>query len=262
MSRPGDDLAASEARLVAAEKAAQNAAVANAAALGIQAEAARAAAQSNAMTGRLALAAGVGVDALTNALLAEADKADAAALKTRSIAETATAAGVSIATMTAALAGAAKAEADAAAASAPVALGFTKMLTLGKLFSGGFWSLATWHYLVDGAVELGIVLGGAALALTAFGLAGAKAADAILTHFQALTTVASATGHAIAPLNSAMASLQRSMAPDVVQLYGDALQVVNAKQGAFATLARQSGSVLDYWGARASIALQRSPVCT
>lgn len=179
--------------------------------------------------------------------------ATAAALRGALGADTAEAAGFTAAMVAAGAS--TKALTAGAASTAPV---LAKMLTLGTLFKGGLWSLTSWHYIIDGAVELGIVLGGATLALTAFGIAGSRTADAILTHFQSLIPVMAATGQTVAPLTSQMDRLSTAMAPNVIQLYGDALGVVNAKTGAFATLVHQSGSVLDYWGARAAMALQRS----
>ena len=129
--------------------------------------------------------------------------------------------------------------------------------TMGKhipLAAGLLGSIAVWHVVLDAALELAAVWIPAAVAVAAFGVAGADAATDIFNHMKDLHTVSEATNKAIAPMTGNFLKLQNAIRPAVFQLFGDALTVINSKGSAFAELATGAAKVLENFGARLAIA--------
>jgi hypothetical protein len=123
---------------------------------------------------------------------------------------------------------------------------------------GGLATIGGVHLLIDAVAEVAAVVIPATVALGAFGVAGSDAAKQIYTQFTNLHTVADATGKSFGPLSGALEQMHKAAQPQVYQLLGDALQVVNSRTGEFARLASGAGRVLDELGARAALALKSS----
>jgi hypothetical protein len=118
-----------------------------------------------------------------------------------------------------------------------------------------FTSVAVWHLLADAVIELIAVWVPAAIAVAAFGVAGADAATDIFKRMQAVHTVMTATGQAVPPLTNSFKSLQEAVRPEVYQLFGDALLIMNKRGGAFNQIATGTGHVLDQLAARFVVAV-------
>jgi len=119
-----------------------------------------------------------------------------------------------------------------------------------KLLPAMFTSVAVWHLLIDAAIEVVAVWAPAIIAVTAFGVAGADAGKAIYNRMVAVHTVMDATGQAVPPLTNHFNQLAAAVKPQVYQLFGDALLVMNKRSGAFNTVATGTGRVLDQLAAR------------
>lgn len=135
-------------------------------------------------------------------------------------------------------------------------LGGKHTLYGGLLGTGILARIGGIHLLVDGIAEVAAVLIPATMALIAFGAAGAATFNLIVDHLSAVHTVITATGQAIAPLTGGFTAIENAVRPDVMQLYGDALSVVNHKMGAFSQLAVSAGSVIAAFAARATVAFE------
>lgn len=116
-------------------------------------------------------------------------------------------------------------------------------------------SVAVWHVLTDAIIEIGAVWIPASLAVGAFAVAASDAAVTIQRRMQAVHTVMDATGQSIPPMTNALENLHKAVQPQVYQLFGDALRIMNSRQGTFAQVAKATGTVLDQLGARITYAI-------
>jgi SLT domain-containing protein len=126
---------------------------------------------------------------------------------------------------------------------------------------GGIATIGLWHIALDGIIEVLAILIPAAVtlaaALTAFGVAGYEAASQVYNRLVNVHTIAQATGKDLPPLTGALAALQDRVRPQVWELYGDAIDVVNQRSGIFQRLATGTGEVLDRMAARVTVAMER-----
>jgi len=107
-----------------------------------------------------------------------------------------------------------------------------------------------WHVILDGLIEALVIGTGAAIAFAA-GFAPLKATfEDIGTHLKAVSTVSEALGKDLPPLSTQFQNLEQAMAPRAVELYGNALNVLNAHQGAFLRQAPAVVSLFDTVGAK------------
>lgn len=121
------------------------------------------------------------------------------------------------------------------------------------------------HLLIDWVIEFAAVLGPAILAVGMFGAAIAPVvADAAL-RFQVMQQAASALGVSIGILGSGAGSsagliqkLQNSLQPTVWELTGDAINVMNARAGTFATVVHEVNTVVENLAARMTAAFTSS----
>jgi len=125
-----------------------------------------------------------------------------------------------------------------------------------KLFAGLLGTISTFHLLFDAILEVAIVWTTAAAAAAAFGVAAIPTVDKIYDHMKNLVTVSKATGQNIPPLTGAFTRLAEAVRPQVYQIFGDALTVMNTRTGLFAKLATDAGSVLEHFAARIAVALR------
>jgi cell wall-associated NlpC family hydrolase len=126
---------------------------------------------------------------------------------------------------------------------------------LNRILPKMFTSVAVWHLLADAVIELVAVWAPAIIAVTAFGVAGADAAKSIYNRMVAVHTVMDATGKAVPPLKGGFDKLAASVKPEVYQLFGDALVIMNKRGGAFNKVAVETGRVLDQLAARFVLAV-------
>lgn len=111
------------------------------------------------------------------------------------------------------------------------------------------------HMLIDGVVEFAGVLIPAAIALTAFGIAGASTAANIYQHMRQVYEVSQATGQEIYPLSGGFQKLANSVQPQVYQLFGEALNIAGHNTGTFGDLATSAGDAVDLLAARFEVAI-------
>lgn len=132
--------------------------------------------------------------------------------------------------------------------------GVWRLLASEVALFGGAAKVAVWHIALDGIVEVLAVLVPAVVTLaadlTAFGVAGADAAIDVYNQFKALNTVATATGKIIPPMTGGLEKMQAAARPQVFQLLGDAISVMNDKSGLFAKIAFDTGGVIDRLAAK------------
>lgn len=134
---------------------------------------------------------------------------------------------------------------------------------LGKLtlFGGAFGSgnalnsVSYLHLLIDTVGELAAVWIPATLAVGAWGFAASDAFKTATQTAQDYNTLADGIGGKIPGLTSNMVNLRKAVAPQVYQLFGDAMLVAGQKTGTFNTLVMGTGKVLDQLGARATAAI-------
>lgn len=115
--------------------------------------------------------------------------------------------------------------------------------------------VAGWHILTDAVIEFAAVVIPATVALGTFGLAAAGDVGDIVTQMKNLNTVSTATGRNLYPMSGELSAIQDAVRPEVYQLFGDALTIINNRAGTFNKLAVGTGTVLDQLGARLSVAI-------
>jgi hypothetical protein len=126
---------------------------------------------------------------------------------------------------------------------------------LNKVLPAFLTHITLWHTLADAVIEFIAVVGPASLALIAFGIAGSDAAKEIQQRMQAVHTVMDATGQAVPPLTGAMEQLHNAVRPQVYQLFGDALLIMNSRTSEFSQLAKATGTVVDQLAGRLTNAI-------
>lgn len=115
--------------------------------------------------------------------------------------------------------------------------------------------VTVWHAAADAIIEIGAVVIPASVALAAFGVAGSDAAKKIATQMQNVHTIMDATGQAVAPMTNALEKLHDAVEPQVYQIFGDALNIMNSRAGTFTTLAKGAATVVDQLAARFTAAV-------
>lgn len=114
------------------------------------------------------------------------------------------------------------------------------------------------HLLVDLLIEFAGTLIPAAVAFTAFGVAAIPTVKDLYSLMQSTYTVTQAYGQQIYPLTGGFQSMAHAVQPEVYVLFGEALDALNQKGGAFQTMAVAAGKVLDDLGARFVYAITQS----
>lgn len=127
-----------------------------------------------------------------------------------------------------------------------------------KLFAGIFEGLlpsflkgVTYIHLIgDAIIEVAAVLIPAAVAFGAFVLAATQGVQQVTQKVKAMYVVTEATGQKVGFLGGQFKKVQNAVEPAVIQLFGDALNVVNAGSGTFTRLATGAAGVLTQLAAR------------
>ena len=114
-------------------------------------------------------------------------------------------------------------------------------------------SVQLWHIALDGLFESAVALGEGLAALSVGLAAMAPASEDIYNHLKAVQSVNSALGSSIPPLTGKFQALAQSMAPQVVEAYGGALNLVNQNGGVLAHVAQEVVTGLDDWIAKLDI---------
>src|SRR5579859_2731816 len=123
---------------------------------------------------------------------------------------------------------------------------------------GGAATVGVIHTIVSGVIELASVLIPATIAFAAFAAVAAPTFAEIAKQMQNVFIVSDAVDKSIYPLSNSFNTLAKAVQPEAMQLFGEALVLVNAKAGAFVQLAQGAGSVLDRLGARMVAAMTSS----
>lgn len=126
----------------------------------------------------------------------------------------------------------------------------------GGLLPGMLGHIALWHILLDAVIESLAVLIPAAVALTAWAYAAIPAVIGVGEHLYSIWVVSKSLNTAIPPLTNNFKQFQDAVKPQVIQLYGDAIDVMNSKSGALGKTAVETGGIIDKLGARIAVALQ------
>jgi cell wall-associated NlpC family hydrolase len=146
--------------------------------------------------------------------------------------------------------------------------GFLKGMGHVTLFGGMFNNLnkyllsfvSGWHLLADAIFEVIAVWVPATIAFAAWGAAAAPDVKNVVTQFQNMGTAVAATGQKLNNFQGATKlfgdSMQMAVRPAVWNLVGDAIQVVNARSGAFVGFLKQMNPLVESLGARATVALK------
>ncbi len=116
-------------------------------------------------------------------------------------------------------------------------------------------SIGAWHLLVDVAFEFLAVLIPATIGIIAFGAAAVPTIQDIVKQMGNINTVTQATGKSLYPLTGQFQKIADAVQPQVYQLFGDALTVMNSRAGEFKRLATGAGQALTQLAARATSAL-------
>lgn len=107
-----------------------------------------------------------------------------------------------------------------------------------------------WHLALDAVFESAIALGGALIALGAGVAAVTPAAEDIYNHMIAVHEVSVALGQTIPPLTGWFEQLQHAVAPQTLELFGGALNLINGQAGTLTPIIREVVTGMDNWIAR------------
>lgn len=199
--------------------------------------------------------------------VAEAEKAlddDAAIAHIQELGATSTAAGLTIAAFGKNLTSMAEGI-DEVGSSSSRGYGYLSLLNKELTLFAGFFgdthmigSIQLWHVALDVAFESVVALTEAAIALAPALLAMAPAADDIATHLKSIQTVNDALGSNIPPLTGKFQALAKAMAPQVLELYGGALNLINQNGTTMNSVVAQVVTGFDDWIAKLDLFMSTS----
>jgi len=107
-----------------------------------------------------------------------------------------------------------------------------------------------WHILMDGILETAIGLTEATIALGVFAAAAAPAAEDIYTHIKSVDDVVHALGVDIPPVTGHFHELAQAIAPQVLELYGGALNMMGQSGNSLARIIGELVTGFDDWMAK------------
>jgi hypothetical protein len=116
-------------------------------------------------------------------------------------------------------------------------------------------SVATWHLLTDAIIEMIAVWVPAGVAVAAWGAAASDTARDIFIRMKDVNTEFQATGRLIPGLSGNFHRLQEAVRPQVYQLFGDALLIMNRRGDSFNKMVLGTGRELDRLAARFTAAV-------
>ncbi len=118
-------------------------------------------------------------------------------------------------------------------------------------------TIPLWHILLDAVLETTIAFTEAAVALTALGFAAAPAVEDIFHHIQSVDDVVKTLGIDIPPVTGHLHDLGRALAPQVVELYGGALNTLSSNGSVLAGIVTKITSGFDDWMARLDLFMDK-----
>lgn len=146
---------------------------------------------------------------------------------------------------------------DSASLAAGRGYGAWRLLTKEFALWGGVFGnasmigkVAGWHVALDGLFESAVALGEGLAALSVGIAAMVPAGKDIAVHLKAVSDVSTALGVSIAPLSGKFQALGQAMAPQTVEAYGGALDLVNRNGTTLATVAGEVVTGIDDWIAK------------
>jgi cell wall-associated NlpC family hydrolase len=110
--------------------------------------------------------------------------------------------------------------------------------------------VAGWHIVLDGVIEATIIATGATLALGAAFAGTYPAFDELGYHTMAALNVMTAYGADAGKLAGTLDTLQKSLAPQVIEAFGGALNLITGQTGALSTAAHEVVDMVDTWIAK------------
>lgn len=131
---------------------------------------------------------------------------------------------------------------------------YNAMLRFGVRLPGWIVGIGGWHLALDAVFEILAVLIPALVAVTAFGVPAAGVVHDMVEELTNMATVVTATNGKLGPFTGGLAKMSNAVRPQVFQIFGDALSVVNDRAGFFNKLATETGQVLENLAARFAVA--------
>jgi phage-related protein len=120
----------------------------------------------------------------------------------------------------------------------------------GAAIAGITGNISLLHLAIDATLEAIIAVGTAAAAAAVGIAAMTPAAKDVFTQLQNIDTVNESLGNQIPALSHQFDLLAKSLAPQVVEAFGGALNFLKGNVGAFGTTARQVTTLVDDWVAK------------
>ena len=123
----------------------------------------------------------------------------------------------------------------------------------GRALNGITGNISLLHVALDATLEAVISIGTAAAA-AAIGIAAMEpAAENVALQLQAIDTVNEALGNQIPALSRQFDALTQSLAPQVIEAFGGALDLVNQNSGVLEVTARKVVTLIDDWVAELDV---------
>jgi hypothetical protein len=123
----------------------------------------------------------------------------------------------------------------------------------GGILGGTIGGVGLWHVALDGIMETLLSVGGAMIAAGAGISVMVKTATDLFTNLTSTNDVSLALGQSLPPLTGQFNALSKAMAPQTIEFYGGALNLVNQKTGAYADAAKTVVNMFDDWIAKLDI---------
>jgi hypothetical protein len=114
-------------------------------------------------------------------------------------------------------------------------------------------SVAGFHVALDSLAEALIAVGLSVAAATPAILVMANVGEDLVTHFTAVHDVTESLGIAIPPLTGKFDDLARAMAPQTIEAFGGAMELINGRVGLFTEATEKVVNVFDTWIAKIDI---------
>lgn len=123
----------------------------------------------------------------------------------------------------------------------------TKIQLWGGLMPGVLGHIRGWHIALDALVEGFIAVAGALLAFTVGAVAVTPAVTDIKDHLTSVYDVSHALGQSIPPITGQFTQLAHALAPQVLVIYGAALNVIQRQTGVLGTTAHNVVNIFENW---------------
>lgn len=132
------------------------------------------------------------------------------------------------------------------------AAGFKGIWT-GGWINGAILGIGIWHIVLDGLLEILIIVTAATAALAAGIAAMSESAKNLATQMKSVQTASSALGVDIKPLTGKFDDLMKSMAPRTIEAFGGGLQLISSQSGHVLSRMEPVVNLFDTWIAKIDI---------